>query len=226
MLFKSAAVVLAFAGLVAAQGAAPELKHGSAKVTAANNANTDIEALFTFDKVNGGMNITVSATKGLSFAAAVNKTAGYEYHIHVNPVGPNNNCTSTGGHLDPLNVGPAPCNPANLTSCQTGDLSGKHGNLNGTENGAIPLFWYLDTQLSFTTPANGPMVGRSVVIHNNGTRIACGNLVVDGYTAPAGNQTDNGSKPSPNPAGGNNSATKLIGSAALTGFVAIMMMAL
>ncbi|KAF9121047.1 hypothetical protein BGW39_010901 [Mortierella sp. 14UC] len=221
MLFKSAAAVLAFAGLVAAQGAAPELKHGSATVV---SPNKDIEATFTFDKVEGGMNITVTGVKGLSFASQVNKTAGYEYHVHVKPVGPGGNCTATGGHLDPANVGPAPCNPANLTSCQTGDLSGKHGNLNGTETGAIPTFFYLDTQLSFTTPANGPMVGRSVVIHNNGTRVACGDLIVDGYVAPPATTNDT----TTNPSGGNsqNGAAKLVGSVALTGIVALFMMAL
>ncbi|KAG0371944.1 hypothetical protein BGX24_000956 [Mortierella sp. AD032] len=219
MLFKSAAAVLAFAGLVAAQGAAPELKHGSATVY---SPTKDIEATFTFDKVEGGMNITVTGVKGISFASQVNKTAGYEYHVHVSPVGPNFECKATGAHLDPAAVGPDHCIPTNLTTCQTGDLSGKHGNLNGTETGVIPTFWYLDTQLSFTTPANGPMVGRSVVIHNNGTRIACGNLVVDGYVAPTPTPTGSGAGSKPT----GNSAAKLVGSVALTGVVALFMMAL
>ncbi|KAF9902187.1 hypothetical protein EC991_005200 [Linnemannia zychae] len=221
MLFKSAAAVLAFAGLVAAQGAAPELKHGSATVV---SPTKDIEATFTFDKVAGGMNITVTGVKGLSIAKQI-LPVGYEYHVHVKPVGPNGDCMATGGHLDPANVGAAPCNPANLTSCQTGDLSGKHGNLKGTESGAIPTIAYLDTQLSFTEPANGPMVGRSVVIHNNGTRVACGDLIVDGYVAPT--PTGSGTTPSPTTgAGAGNGAAKLVGSVALTGVVALFMMAL
>lgn len=173
------------------------------------------------------MNITVTGLKGLSINAAINKTAGYEYHVHVTPVGPNYGCMATGGHLDPFNVGPAPCNPKNLTSCQTGDLSGKHGNIVPTADGTFPAIQYIDTQLSFTEPANGPMVGRSVVIHNNGTRIACGNLVVEGYTAPGANSTGSGdAKPTDTTGAGKNSAAKLVGSAALTGVVALFMMAL
>ncbi|KAG0300928.1 hypothetical protein BGZ97_003015 [Linnemannia gamsii] len=200
MLFKSAAALLTFAGLVAAQGAAPaaELKHGSANVT---NLNNDIVVNFTFDK-----------------------TAGFEYHVHVTPVGPNYGCMATGGHLDPFNVGPAPCNPKNLTSCQTGDLSGKHGNIVPTADGTFPTIQYIDTQLSFTEPANGPMVGRSIVIHNNGTRVACGDLIVDGYSN--GTTTTGGAKPSGTPGTDKNSAVKLVGSVALTGVVALFMMAL
>ncbi|KAG0291265.1 hypothetical protein BGZ96_005359 [Linnemannia gamsii] len=230
MLFKSAAALLTFAGLVAAQGAAPaaELKHGFANVSSLNG---DYLAYFTFDKVEGGMNITLTGLKGLTINAAVNKTAGYEYHVHVTPMGPKYGCMATGGHLDPFNVGPAPCNPKNLTSCQTGDLSGKHGNIVPTEDGTFPAIQYIDTQLSFTEPANGPMVGRSVVIHNNGTRIACGDLIVEGYTVPGTNGTNgtNGTTDGTKPAAegtGKSSAAKLVGSAALTGVVALFMMAL
>ncbi|KAF9150869.1 hypothetical protein BG015_007306 [Linnemannia schmuckeri] len=222
MLFKSATALLAFAGLVAA-APSTELKHGSANVTSLNG---EFLVHFTFDKVDAGMNITLTGLKGLTLNAAINKTAGYEYHIHVTPVGPNYGCAATGGHLDPFNVGPAPCNPTNLTSCQTGDLSGKHGNILPTQDGTFPTIQYIDTQLSFTEPANGPMVGRSVVIHNNGTRIACGDLVVDGYTAPAGNATTTGAATKPTGTDGKSSATKLIGSVALTGVVALFMMAL
>lgn len=227
MLFKSATALLAFAGLVAAQGTTPsaDLKHGSANVT---NAKGDYLVHFTFDKVDTGMNITLTGLKGLTIAAAVNKTAGYEYHIHVAPVGSDYNCTATGGHLDPYNVGSAPCNPTNLTSCQTGDLSGKHGNIIPTEEGTFPTIQYIDTQLSFTEPVNGTMLGRSVVIHNNGTRIACANLIVDGYTAPAINGTTTGTGAVTKPTGtdGKSSAAKLVGSVALTGVVALFMMAL
>ncbi|KAF9087270.1 hypothetical protein BGX23_008260 [Mortierella sp. AD031] len=220
MLFKSVATILAVAGLVAAQGAAPELKHGHASL----NQN-GVEAKFTFDKVEGGMNITVSVLKGLTYEALINKTHGYEYHVHVKPVGANGDCMAIGGHLDPASVGPDHCQPKNLTTCQTGDLSGKYGTLNGTETGAIPLIHYLDTQLSFTTPEGGAMVGRSVVIHNNGTRIACGDLIVDGYTA--GNSTKpNGTSTGTTPSTDKNGAAKLAGSVALTGLVAFMMMAL
>ncbi|KAF9143264.1 hypothetical protein BGX30_000947 [Mortierella sp. GBA39] len=216
MLFKSATALLAFAGLVAAQGTpSADLKHGVANVT---NLNGDFIVNFTFDKVDGGINVTLTGIKGLSTAMAIDKAAGYQYHIHTDPVGPNYGCMATNGHLNPFN-GTAPCNTANLTSCEIGDLSGKHGNIVPTADGTFSTIHYIDNQLSFTEPANGALVGRSVVIHNNGTRIACGNLVVEGY----GNATTTGGA---KPSATGNSAAKLVGSAALTGVVALFMMAL
>lgn len=173
------------------------------------------------------MNITLTGLKGLSTTVAIDKAAGFQYHIHVAPVGPNYGCMATGGHLNPFN-GTVPCNTQNLTSCETGDLAGKHGNIVPTADGTFPTIQYIDTQLSFTEPANGAMVGRSVVIHNNGTRVACGDLVVEGYTVPSANATTTGAATSPTTTTGTgkNSAAKLVGSAALTGVVALFMMAL
>ena len=54
------------------------------------------------------------------------------YHIHVSPVSSNGNCSSTGSHLDPYNVGETvPCDPSQPDKCQVGDLSGKHGTMPG-----------------------------------------------------------------------------------------------
>ncbi|KAI1303233.1 hypothetical protein EDD11_005428 [Mortierella claussenii] len=227
MLFKSIATVLAVAGFAAAQSTnTTELKHGVAHIK-----KDKIEAIFTFDKVAEGMNITVNVVSGLTQGLQI-LPAGFEYHVHVKPVGPNNDCMATGGHLDPANVGTTkPCDPANLTTCQTGDLSGKYGNLVAVNNdtGAIPTFSKIDTQLNFTGADNAALVGRSVVIHNNGTRIACANLEVDGYTAPTPtNGTSTGTaSPTASPTGNKpSSAVKLVGSVALSGLIAAMMMAL
>jgi hypothetical protein len=52
------------------------------------------------------------------------------YHIHVNPVPSNGNCTATGGHLDPAGIGESPpCNRDDKKTCQAGDLSGMNGNI-------------------------------------------------------------------------------------------------
>ncbi|KAF9985150.1 hypothetical protein BGZ75_003325 [Mortierella antarctica] len=215
MLFKSIASVLAIAGLAAAQ--TKEYTHGQADIKM-----NGIDAVFTFDKVAGGMNITVTVNSGLNSTAQI-LPVGFEYHVHVNPVGAGNNCMATGLHLDPAKVGVTkPCDPKNLTSCQTGDLSGKYGNLLATETGAIPTKSYLDTQLTFTGEGENAMVGRSVVIHNNVTRVACANLVVDGYTAPAPSGTG-APQASNKPTSG---AAKLVGSVALSGVAALMMLAL
>ena len=55
-------------------------------------------------------------------------------------------------------------------------FKGKHGELMATESGAIPTISYLDRQLRFSG-AETTIVGRSVVIHNNGTRVACGDIL-------------------------------------------------
>lgn len=54
------------------------------------------------------------------------------YHIHDQPVPANGNCTATLAHLDPYVRGEQPpCDPTHPETCQSGDLSGKHGNVTG-----------------------------------------------------------------------------------------------
>ncbi|KAG0213488.1 hypothetical protein BGX28_004343 [Mortierella sp. GBA30] len=124
-----------------------------------------------------GANVTVNVLSGLTKKFAILPAVGFEYHVHVQPVGPNNDCMATGGHLDPDNIGTAvKCNPSTPEKCQEGDLSGKHGYLMPTDSGALPPITYVDDQLQFTG-VNTTIVGRSIVIHNNGTRVACGNIL-------------------------------------------------
>ncbi|KAF9354095.1 hypothetical protein BGX26_008100 [Mortierella sp. AD094] len=227
MLFKTIATTLAVAGVAAAQNSTGNYTHGSAHIQM-----NKIDATFTFEKVDTGVNVTVAVASGLTEAFQI-LPAGFEYHVHDFPVGANNSCAATGGHLDPANVGTLkPCDPKNLTSCQVGDMSGKHGNLIAANNdtGLIATFSYIDTQLTFSGPLAGALLGRSVVIHNNGTRVGCADLVVEGYVVPAGNSTNgtnptNGTTTTPGnkPASG---AAKLVGSVALTGLVAAMMLIL
>lgn len=54
----------------------------------------------------------------------------FMYHIHEKPVPENGNCTATGAHLDPYKRGEVPiCDASKPETCQTGDLSGKFGNV-------------------------------------------------------------------------------------------------
>jgi len=54
------------------------------------------------------------------------------YHIHNNPI-TNGNCSTAGAHLDPFLRGDSPpCDSTSPSTCQVGDLSGKHGKINGT----------------------------------------------------------------------------------------------
>jgi hypothetical protein len=55
------------------------------------------------------------------------------YHIHAYPVPSDGNCTGTRAHHDPYIRGESPpCDPTKPQTCQVGDLSGKHGTINGT----------------------------------------------------------------------------------------------
>ncbi|KAJ4380726.1 Cell surface superoxide dismutase [Cu-Zn] 4 [Didymella sp. IMI 355093] len=97
----------------------------------------------------------------------------FMYHIHEKPVPSDGNCTGTGAHLDPYKRGEVPGDASKPETCQTGDLSGKHGNMTAQE-------WskeYIDLY-SATRPDSKAYFGNlSVVVHlSNKTRIACANF--------------------------------------------------
>lgn len=103
----------------------------------------------------------------------------FTYHVHTDKVGEGHNCLATKGHLNPNNLPETViCDPKDLSTCEPGDLSGKHGKLSA-EGTATVKRSYIDSQLRFTPP-QWSMVGRSVVIHDSEkNRIACGNVVFD-----------------------------------------------
>jgi hypothetical protein len=73
------------------------------------------------------------------------------YHIHEKPVPSDGNCTGTGAHLDPYKRGEAPpCDATKPETCQTGDLSGKYGNL--TMSPAESKAYVLPSPLSLSAP--------------------------------------------------------------------------
>ncbi|KAF9550500.1 hypothetical protein EC957_000174 [Mortierella hygrophila] len=133
----------------------------------------------------GGASVVIDIKSGLTSELEIQRGVGFEYHIHVKQVGANNNCEATGGHLDPdpAKPGVVPCDPYASDTCQVGDLSGKHGNLEVTPKGDLQLK-YIDRQLKFIGDAT-TIVGRSLVIHNNGTRIACANILPASQTTSA-----------------------------------------
>jgi Cu/Zn superoxide dismutase len=109
----------------------------------------------------------------------------FMYHIHEKPVPANGNCTAAGAHQDPYKRGETPpCDPTQKANCQSGDLSGKYGTINGTAFSAA----YHDLFTS-TNPANAAYFGNlSVVVHlANKTRIGCANFVTiaTGFEPPA-----------------------------------------
>ncbi|KAI9234819.1 MAG: superoxide dismutase [Podila humilis] len=189
MIFKTS-TALCIAALCFMTGGQAQLVTPDSNTLVANIDMNGIKALFTFTPVTKGTgaNVSIEVQEGLSKSFALSLTKGFEYHVHVSPVGPNNNCTATGGHLDPANVGTTKCISATPTKCQEGDLSGKHGELKATDGGAIPKVEYVDQQLRFDGETT-TIVGRSIVIHNNGARVACGNIVPYGQVTSQSNNS-------------------------------------
>lgn len=69
---------------------------------------------------------------------------------------------------------------------------GKHGELKATESGAIPPQAYNDKYIHFSGETT-TIAGRSVVIHNNGTRVACGNIYPFEQSSSPSSSTDGAS---------------------------------
>ncbi|RIB02368.1 superoxide dismutase [Gigaspora rosea] len=115
----------------------------------------------------------------------------FSYHVHEFAINSTGSCESTGGHLDPLGVGKVPgyvCNPITPKKCEAGDLSGKHGLLQGTSYGYLTTK-YTDEFISLrgTNNLDNGIIGRSIVIHSHHShhiahgvpapRIACVNII-------------------------------------------------
>lgn len=65
--------------------------------------------------------------------------------MHTHFIASDGNCSSALSHLDTFNVTDSlVCDPAFPAYCQNGDLSGKHGKLNGTDDGKIDEISYTD----------------------------------------------------------------------------------
>ncbi|KAG9186527.1 hypothetical protein G6011_09635 [Alternaria panax] len=144
--------------------------------------------------LTGSIEATTGADgKGVKFSvsfAGLPETGGpFMYHLHAKPVPADGNCTGTGAHLDPYMRGEVPiCDASKPETCQTGDLSGKFGNITERTFSAE----YTDLY-SATLPSDPAFFGAlSFVVHlSNKTRIGCANFVKisagdDGYgAAPA-----------------------------------------
>lgn len=116
------------------------------------------------------------------------------YHLHVDPVPEDGNCTKTLAHLDPFIRGEATaCNPEAPATCQVGDLSGKYG---AADSGTTFEDTYVDRYVSLKEGPGSFFGNRSIVLHfANKTRITCANFVLlsddEGDDKPDG-EGDNG----------------------------------
>ncbi|KAF2447783.1 Cu,Zn superoxide dismutase-like protein [Karstenula rhodostoma CBS 690.94] len=171
---QSIFTLLAVASAVAAE---------DAPVVEQNPIGAQYEALLDPTKhwgVSGAVKIASgAAAKGVTVEVALanlpSEGGPFIYHIHEKPVPADGNCTATGAHLDPYKRGEVPlCDADNKETCQTGDLSGKHGNITtGTSFSAI----YNDEFLATLTDDKSYFGDKSIVVHlSNKTRIACANF--------------------------------------------------
>lgn len=100
------------------------------------------------------------------------------YHLHVEPVPEDGNCTKTLGHLDPFIRGEEPpCNATLPQTCQVGDLAAKYGKITADPFTAKYVDLFASTQQGLGTYFGN----RSIVLHlANKTRITCANFVLVG----------------------------------------------
>jgi hypothetical protein len=134
------------------------------------------------------------------------------YHIHDLPVPSGGNCTETKAHLDPYARGEdPPCSANNPSSCQVGDLSGKHGTIP-----SLPGFSanYTDKFVSLIPGTPAFFGNRSIVLHYaNKTRIACANFhQVEHNSTSSGNGTYTSSGGPTSSSGGSGSTSTNTGS--------------
>ncbi|KAK4031843.1 Cu,Zn superoxide dismutase-like protein [Parachaetomium inaequale] len=175
------------AALVAAQGAVAQMtgKLGDAMAVMNNPPGASYVAMFTEGSGNpvrgkvsamsspGGKSVTFNLMlMGLPMGGGP-----YSYHLHDQPVPVDGNCAATLAHLDPYQRGQAvPCDMSMPETCEVGDLSGKHGKIEGPEVSKS----FMDMYVALV-PGIGAFFGnRSIVIHYaNSTRLACANFTME-----------------------------------------------
>ena len=129
-----------FAAVAPTKGEAPTNVTGALgnAIKYENNPKGEVYTAQFSEKLSGSITFSTSSdgksiTVKLDLSNLPSQTGNYSYHIHDQPVPPNENCTLTLAHLDPFIRGHAiPCDPKRPESCEVGDLSGKHGGIPST----------------------------------------------------------------------------------------------
>lgn len=148
---------------------APIANDSPADVSAVAQFDSDISGYVKFSALNGNVEVDIQLS-GLP-----DEGGPFMYHIHEFPVPSSGDCYATGLHLNPFQ-GIAPCSLATDNAyCEAGDLSGKHGFINGNS-----LATSYEEQFISLHPDNAAFIGgRSVTIHlADNSRIACANILI------------------------------------------------
>ena len=164
----SSSVLTGFGVLALASAAAAPVKTDSpTNVVYRANFNKTVTGSLTFSSTNGSVLVGV-ALENLPLSGGP-----FIYHIHEKTVPANGNCTATLGHFNPYNGTTTALTAAEM---EVGDLSGKHGSINGTSYHAS----YIDEYLSLNPDDESYFANLSIVVHYaNTTRIACANITQD-----------------------------------------------
>lgn len=112
----------------------------------------------------------------------------FTYHVHEAPVPSDGNCTGTKLHLDPYNGNENATEPSEL---EVGDLSGRHGKVEGTSIDKS----FVDQYISLNEDNKAFIGGLSVTIHyKNTTRLACANITQESSatSTPVATASENG----------------------------------
>lgn len=161
-----------------AQAAAPVLTDSPTGVVYKATFNKTVDGLVEFSSQNGSVLVSVDISGLPDYGGP------FQYHIHEKPVPANGSCLATLGHLNPYNGN---VNATTPSEKEVGDLSGKHGFIEGTSIETS----YIDPYLSLNPSNKAYLGGLSVVIHfANTTRLACANI----YEMPQVEQVNGGGR--------------------------------
>lgn len=146
-----------------------------------SNSPTGISYHAVFSKAIDGQ-VTFTANSAGQVVVGVNITGlpssggPFVYHIHAHTVPASGDCAGTLGHFNPYNGSETSTTAAGK---EVGDLSGRHGAINGTSLSTS----YVDNYLSLNTSSQLFFANLSVVVHyHNLSRLACANITVKDTT--------------------------------------------
>ncbi|KAH9456999.1 hypothetical protein Pst134EA_020903 [Puccinia striiformis f. sp. tritici] len=146
------------------------------RVATASVVGPGIEGTFHFRRMSNEKGKTTLVNIKVTGLKAGDK---YHYHIHNDPIDKSGNCDSAHGHFNPTNSAVSKCPTTHRGQCETGDLSGKYGQLVGNASDPEVSTRYIDSALKLTSSKRG-ILQKSIVIHNSEMkRIACGTILPD-----------------------------------------------
>ncbi|GEQ70171.1 hypothetical protein JCM33374_g3847 [Metschnikowia sp. JCM 33374] len=159
-------------------GGAPPKANSPTNVLYTATFNHTISGAVSFFSENGSAIVDVNITN-------LPESGGpFMYHVHEKPVPSNGDCLATLGHFNPYN---GSMSAPSAASKEVGDLSGKHGLINGTSVHTR----YIDPFLSLNPNDDAYFGHLSVVVHyKNSTRIACANITRETSVVPGDFEDD------------------------------------